>query len=197
MASYRGEKYYQRLAVAARKAGLAKYDSRHLTSGQKANLTKLYDAHADIFNRPDEFIRKTVGKRTLKSIKEANLPEYRAIGGKVYIQKRGDISVKLTSNKNGDIKVSRKGKKKTTPTFTIHRDPLNIFKEIEKNRRRLKKLQNMGVLAVLTARFGDRPVFSMMRDDPDDMKKYLEKFAEDKLRYMSLVIWDAENDEEI
>lgn len=197
MSSYKSEKSYQRLAIAARKAGLAEYDSRRLTTGQKSNLTKLYDKHKDIFDKPQEFIVKRVGKRTLKSVKEANLPEYRAINGKVFIQKRGDTSVKLTSSKNGDLKVTRKSKKKTTPTFTIYKDPTHIFAQIEKSRKRLEKLQNMGIYAVLTARFGDRPVFAMMRDDPDDMKKYLEKFSEDKLRYMSLVIWDSENDEEI
>lgn len=197
MSSYKSEKSYQRLAIAARKAGLAEYDSRRLTTGQKSNLTKLYDKHKDIFDKPSEFIVKRVGPRTLKSVKDANLPEYRAINGKVFIQKRGDIAVKLTSTKNGDLKVSRKSKKKTTPQFTIYNNPTHIFAQIERSRKRLKKLQNMGIYAALTARFGDKPVFAMMRDDPDDMKKYLEKFSEDKLRYMSLVIWDTENDEEL
>lgn len=172
------------------------YDLRRtLSAGQKSYLTRLYNKYSEIVDKPDNFIHRKVHARTLQTAKDANLPEYRVINGRIYTPKyKGEKSIRITSSKSGDLKVTRISKSKTRKV-TINKDARKIFDTIKRLEKKLEKYQNMGIPAVLQARFGDDMPIQQAFDSAEEMQKYMQKFSDQQLRYMSVVVFDPETDE--
>lgn len=187
----KSEKEYKRLAIAARALGLAKYDSRNLTPGQKSYLTKLDDKYNAVLKNPKDYFSKPVKAKTADLLKKSG---HSVISGRVIMEKQGFKTLSIRRKKSGDLLVKKQSKKRKTES-PIFKDPLHIFKEIARLEKQLKSLGfhgegygDLGPYQTVTAKFGDKP-FTQQFQSLKEFKKYLEKFPEDKLRYLSLVTY--------
>lgn len=198
------EAEYSRLAKSARKLGLVDYNPKSLTPGQKSNLTKLYDKNRELLDSPDKYFKRRVSKDSQKLLKETG---HKVIKGKVFLQKQGDKTVSVRKTSSGNVKISRiakDGKTRRDRVTTLHKDPLHIFKEIDRLEKRLKKIGisgegDLGPYQSITAKFGDKAPFGQSFDSLSAFRKYLEKFNAEKLRYLTLVTYqdDEESENEI
>jgi len=188
------------LAKQARAAGLTKYDSRNLNNGQKAHLSKLANNHSDILSNPEKYTIKHVKARTLKAVKTAALPEFKVINGKVFAKKHDKRTPKkehihIGSNKAGEMWFTREhGAKKTGKTH-IRKNPLDVFKDIKRKEKRLLKLQALGRRGLMGARFGDKEI-ALSFDSAEEMEKYLSAFSSNQLKYISIIVYDMDEEEE-
>lgn len=194
---------YKTLAIAARKLGFVgkEYSRKNLSRGQKSYLTKIHnkfkDQHENLFIEPDKYHIHKVGEKSKERLK---LADFEVINSRVIIKKHGKnegLRIRtLKTQTNIYTWRKEKGKKHQryeehfTPVFD---DPLKIYVQIAAYEKIVKQFgHDPDELAASGAPFPFLQVkvagyISQPFDSITELKKYLSKFSEKTLRYITLV----------